>query len=190
MSTETALLEAAERVLAERGIQATTVADMTAAAGVAKGTFYLYFSTKEDVIRALQRRHFQAMLDRVADAAAKLQDADWWDVVDSLIETIVDYDCEQRDWYCKVIQGWAPPPTDVDKPRAQIHDLISGAIRTGMAGGHCHAEDPEFAALLLQSALEGSMQHLFLGDEEIDRDRLVHGFQQFVRKVLAVPHSH
>jgi AcrR family transcriptional regulator len=43
------LIDAAKDVFAQKGYHATTVDDVTRAAGVAKGTFYLYFSEKREV---------------------------------------------------------------------------------------------------------------------------------------------
>jgi AcrR family transcriptional regulator len=43
------LLEAARTLFAERGYHETTVDDITRAADVAKGTFYLYFSEKREI---------------------------------------------------------------------------------------------------------------------------------------------
>lgn len=48
-----AIVSAATRVFAERGVSATSVADIVGVAGVAQGTFYLYFDTKDDVILAV-----------------------------------------------------------------------------------------------------------------------------------------
>lgn len=47
------LLAAAEAVVLAKGVAATSVAEIVATAGVAKGTFYIYFRTKDDVINAL-----------------------------------------------------------------------------------------------------------------------------------------
>jgi AcrR family transcriptional regulator len=43
------LLEAARRVFAKKGFHAATVDDIAAAAGVAKGTVYLYYRSKQEV---------------------------------------------------------------------------------------------------------------------------------------------
>ena len=51
------LLNAAERVLLQRGLAATTVADVAAAAGVAKGTLYLYFASKDELLAGLRSRY-------------------------------------------------------------------------------------------------------------------------------------
>lgn len=50
--TRQALASAAMRLFAERGYEATTVADIAAAAEVSTRTFFTYFPTKEDVFFA------------------------------------------------------------------------------------------------------------------------------------------
>jgi AcrR family transcriptional regulator len=50
------ILDAARRVFAERGFRGTTIADIAEAAGIALGTIYLYFPSKEDVFAALNER--------------------------------------------------------------------------------------------------------------------------------------
>jgi AcrR family transcriptional regulator len=46
-------MEAALRLFAEHGYEATTVKDITRAADVAKGTFFNYFATKEAILPAI-----------------------------------------------------------------------------------------------------------------------------------------
>lgn len=47
------ILAAARRVMESRGTEAVTMEEIAAAAGVAKGTLYLYFAGKEDLLHAL-----------------------------------------------------------------------------------------------------------------------------------------
>ena len=65
-----AILNAADRLFAERHDLAN-VADIAAAAGLAKGTVYLYFQTKEEIYLSLHQRHnsqfFEPLLARLAD---------------------------------------------------------------------------------------------------------------------------
>ena len=62
------IIEAALRLFADRGFAATKLEDVAAAAGIGKGTIYLYFPTKEDLFRAVVR---QAVLPNLA-AATKI----------------------------------------------------------------------------------------------------------------------
>src|SRR5262245_43081549 len=61
--TMTRLLEAGTRVFAERGYHAARVDDVVKAARTSHGTFYLYFSSKEDLFRAIAETVAAEMLD-------------------------------------------------------------------------------------------------------------------------------
>ncbi|MGA9754983.1 MAG: TetR/AcrR family transcriptional regulator [Desulfobaccales bacterium] len=47
------ILAAARRLLYQRGLEVMTMEEIAASAGVAKGTLYLYFQSKDDLIQAL-----------------------------------------------------------------------------------------------------------------------------------------
>lgn len=53
---QTMILDAAERVIAQRGLWATTMEDVAAAAELSKGTLYLYFANKDSLCAALAAR--------------------------------------------------------------------------------------------------------------------------------------
>ena len=59
--TRRLLLAAAEERIRMSGYEQVSVAEITRAAGVAKGTFYNYFEKKEDLIRALYHSHFEEL---------------------------------------------------------------------------------------------------------------------------------
>ena len=50
-----AILEAATRLFAERGLSAAPTSEISNWAGVAEGTLFTYFRTKDDLINALYR---------------------------------------------------------------------------------------------------------------------------------------
>src|SRR5438128_10647211 len=62
------ILDAAVKVFAERGFFNATVAEIARAAGVADGTIYLYFKSKDDVLLSL----FE---EKMAELSASAQDA-------------------------------------------------------------------------------------------------------------------
>ena len=74
--TRESLLQAAEREFGERGFSDASVSGITQRAGVALGTFYVYFESKEEVFRALVSymgeltRHWVA--GRVAESPDRL----------------------------------------------------------------------------------------------------------------------
>ena len=68
------LLDAAMIVLRKKGYAATTVDDLCAAAGVAKGSFFHHFASKD------------LLLDALVDRAAQMPDAPVQDVAARLVE--------------------------------------------------------------------------------------------------------
>jgi len=63
------LVDAALAVISAKGVVAATVDDIVTAANVAKGTFYLYFSTKDDVATAVADRLADGVVDRIEETA-------------------------------------------------------------------------------------------------------------------------
>jgi TetR/AcrR family transcriptional regulator, transcriptional repressor for nem operon len=61
------ILDAAERVLVERGLAAATMADVAEAAAVAKGTVYLYFESKAELLAGLRARYFERFAAMLGD---------------------------------------------------------------------------------------------------------------------------
>jgi len=66
------LISAAAASFAQRGVASTAVSDIVKAAGVAQGTFYLYFDSKDDAVLAVVDRIAAAI---VKDTAARIESA-------------------------------------------------------------------------------------------------------------------
>ncbi|MGY5074648.1 helix-turn-helix domain-containing protein [Streptomyces griseus] len=62
------LMDAAERVFAERGIDAARIDEITERAGVAIGTFYLHLSSQRDLMLAVQARFVDRLVERQHEA--------------------------------------------------------------------------------------------------------------------------
>ena len=75
------LVDAAFGVFMRKGVAASSVDDIVEAAGVAKGTFYLYFQTKDDAINAVAER----VVDGVAGAVEAVATGPGLSPVDRLL---------------------------------------------------------------------------------------------------------
>jgi TetR/AcrR family fatty acid metabolism transcriptional regulator len=67
---EELILQAAEEVLAEKGYYETSVDEIAARVGIAKGTVYLHFPSKEDLVVAILERNTQTMVALVEATVA------------------------------------------------------------------------------------------------------------------------
>ncbi len=63
---EALILKVAEEVLAEKGYRDTSMDEIAARVGIAKGTVYLHFASKEELVVALFERDMQNLLQVVA----------------------------------------------------------------------------------------------------------------------------
>ncbi|MBE9028576.1 TetR/AcrR family transcriptional regulator [filamentous cyanobacterium LEGE 11480] len=72
--TRAKLLEAAYQVFAAKELDAVTIDDIISAAGVARGTFYNYFETREDVLKAVVASLAEAMNQAVWSESTAIAD--------------------------------------------------------------------------------------------------------------------
>ncbi len=68
-NTKKKLIKAALKLLKKNGLNSINVEEITKEAGVAKGTFYVYFKRKEDIIAEYSRYPFK----EIADELKKMQ---------------------------------------------------------------------------------------------------------------------
>jgi TetR/AcrR family fatty acid metabolism transcriptional regulator len=69
------IIEAAVRVFARKGYFSSRVSDIAREAGIAAGTIYLYFDTKEAILITLFREKMAAFVSALGKAIADEQDA-------------------------------------------------------------------------------------------------------------------
>src|SRR5580704_12686324 len=79
-ATRRALLEAAHRIFARDGFEASRIEDIAGATGHTRGAFYAHFNSKEDLFFALYEqeagvrlRHLRSMLEQCPDAEGRLR---------------------------------------------------------------------------------------------------------------------
>ena len=57
-ATRSAIVDAAEKLFAEQGVEAVTIDDIVAQAKVARGSIYYHFESKEQIVLAIGQRDF------------------------------------------------------------------------------------------------------------------------------------
>lgn len=70
-------MDAAGKLILSKGVSTTSEEEIAAAAQVAKGTFYLYFDSRDAILAALQRRFMLAFGERMANALAQCRPDNW-----------------------------------------------------------------------------------------------------------------
>jgi len=107
--TRRRLLAAARTVFAREGLDAATIAQITAEADAGFGTFYLHFPTKEDAYRAVVTEGFgelAAELDRVRMEAIA-QGAPWYDMTRAAVRAYGEFAARNRELFTVMFAGGA-----------------------------------------------------------------------------------
>jgi AcrR family transcriptional regulator len=188
------ILEAALGLFSSKGFNETTMEEVAAAAGVAKGTVYLYFQSKEHLLLALKREFMHGLTDAVTSIVAEAieqieagKEVDYRDIIDDIFQTIVDYHCQRRD-AVEVVVRQTPSPDlvrDTLELEREYLGLIASAFRAGESYGLVHTEDPEMTARLVNAAIRDNIALCLCYSEPEDLDRLVDAAKQLLYKALA-----
>lgn len=189
------ILQAATQLFRERGFETTTVQAIASKAGVAAGTVYLYYPSKEALLGALVDDFEAGLVERFAEIAEDVLNeedatgeiASYQEVVERLIDGIVAYSVERR-VECEVLArgargaGIAPSEQVLG---GRLTELLARVIQEGVRLGYISTSDPEMSAYLLNAAAIAAIgQVIASGDDEM-LERVVRGVKELYIKGLA-----
>jgi AcrR family transcriptional regulator len=153
--TRERLLMAAREVIEEGGYGAATVAAIAARAGVAAGTLYRHFASKEElfveVFRAVCDRELRAMH---AAAAAMPVDAPHVDRLESVLATFAERALRRPRLAWALLAEPVDPLVDAERLiyRERYRELTAQALRAAIAAGELPDQDVELTAAALVGA--------------------------------------
>jgi AcrR family transcriptional regulator len=152
-ATRAALRQAAQRLFAEHGFEATTVAQIAETAGVGERTFYRYFDTKEDLLaeRAI------TWISQLAEAirARPAAETPYQAVAGAMSATAGDLTSgqpEHQAWILGAAQPLASLRQVEPRPLRRLEQTIADAVLARPAAAadpHARTPEAEFDALLL-----------------------------------------
>lgn len=172
------ILDAALHVFASKGYHAASISDLVDAAGVARGTFYLYFESKNDV--------FVALLDGLlATFRGTVKGVDLSEgappVHEQLVATVVrilDAAASNRALATIVFREAVGLDADTDGRlllfESALHTYVQAALDRGVAAGLLRAHDSDVVA----TCIYGSMRQVIIryvvvdGDGGIEAERI------------------
>ncbi|MFE6858963.1 TetR/AcrR family transcriptional regulator [Nocardia sp. NPDC057668] len=161
------ILDAAAKVFARKGFAASRIEDVAAAAGIAKGSVYLYFGSRDELLTGV----FDSYAARSAETLADLGDGHALDQLERLVRGTVELLAAHPDHARVLLDVWANPPLDMTAMyrdyRAIIAELLTraraeGALRAGIDSAH---------AAVIVGAIEGCLIQTLL-DPELDLNDL------------------
>ncbi len=84
------LMNSATNLFKTKGIYSTTVSDIVKDAGIAKGTFYLYFSDKDEVVNAVIMKEANMLLNKAIEESKTLENAKLSEKIVFIADHVID----------------------------------------------------------------------------------------------------
>jgi AcrR family transcriptional regulator len=171
------LMDAAQRLFLKQGVGPTTIDQITSGADVAKGTFYLHFSSKEDLLSALGEQFAGQHLSRIKTALAAVPEADWTGKLATWAEACVTFYLDSIQLHDMLFHESRAPTREglVDNV---IIDHLTLLLTAGAAAGAWSIDDPRFTAVFLFSGMHGVVDDAYLKEKRIVKGRLISRLQQ------------
>jgi AcrR family transcriptional regulator len=186
--TRERLLEAAVALIEEGGYGAASVAAIAERAGVAAGTLYRHFASKEElfveVFRAVCSREERAMRD-AGDPAGPGGAAEW---LQTVLATFALRALSNRRLAWALIAEPVDPAVDAERLayRARYAAVIAAGLRAGIAAGELPDQDVELTAAALVGgcgeALVGPLSPLTASAPR--PEAIIEALRTFVRRAI------
>ena len=146
------LLDAAAQVFLDRGLAQATMADVAEAAGVAKGTVYLYFDSKSALLTALRARytgHWLAQSGRLDTPPGRGGHARQ---LRTFLGEMYDFHAANQRLHHLLFHA---AEVSEDEPLEQARAALVRFVTRGAEAGEFSVDDPEETASFLLDGLHG-----------------------------------
>ncbi len=162
------IIEAAKRIFAEKGFNDATVDDVAEAAGVAKGTIYLYFPSKREIFVEAVR---QGIIALHAETARRVNAAETTgDKIRAFIETRMDFSESDREFYRLYYAEYSNLLTSPAMVGKEFQDLyerqaesLERVLTNGIKRGEVRKTNPHAVARLVYDTTRGAIAQRILG---------------------------
>ena len=173
----TKILHVAQEVFTKYGFGKTTMEDIAKEMGKGKSTIYYYFTSKEDIFKAVIEMEIGVMKAKIIDGVASRSDAR---------EKLKAYVTERmhglkslKNLYNVIRTEFTSRLDFVDQTRQQTDqeeiNIVSSILNQGVAEGIFHLEDTFLTAIAIVTALKGMEIPLLItesGGENVLEQRL------------------
>jgi AcrR family transcriptional regulator len=177
------ILDGAERVLVGRGLAEATMADVAQAASVAKGTVYLYFESKAELLAGLRARYFARLAAMLGEPPGGGRSALGTAArVERLVAASYDFALANHELHHVLFHQAGFAEADAF---ARVRAVMAELVEAGRDAGELEVADPALTADFLLHGLHGVLA-MATHRPPADRRRLVAGVTELICRALGV----
>jgi AcrR family transcriptional regulator len=154
------IITAARKVFAEKGYVAATVDEIASRAGLAKGTIYVYFTSKEQIYNAVLADDLEAVRKLTLEKIAAVETV--FEKISAYVKVRFEY-CEARRDFFRImfIESSSSPVLSKAKAREWLREpmrLLTVAIEHAIAGNQIRHWPAETLAWTIADLTTGALQ--------------------------------
>jgi AcrR family transcriptional regulator len=156
------VLDAAIRILRERGPAGCRVEDITAEAGTAKGNFYRYFPAWDDLLVAVRDQVLDSYRDDMMQRYHDQARIDWWVALDDEIDRFLEFQLGLGGLHDVLFHGPAAAARPIAPHRSAV-STVAWFLEAGAAAGAFAGVDVAATAILLFDLVHGAADAIASG---------------------------
>ena len=184
---ESSLLKTAFEFFTTKGFSKTSISDIVGRAGVAKGTFYLYFKDKYDIRnRLVAHKSSQLLTNAVKALSPGLEQMEFEDKIISILDNILGQLNENQSLLTFISKNlsWGLFKNTYSAPIAEDDVDFREIYRTMLEDAPCKFRDPEIMLFMIIELTSSTCHQAILNKEPCDIESLKPYLFQTVRLII------
>ena len=182
------ILDAAEKLFAAKGFDNTSTGDILDAVGIARGTLYYHFKSKEDILDGV----IQRITDRLMQNASQIVRQKELPVLERLTRAFLSLNVESEIGY-EIMEQVHRPQNALMHQKMQttllagINPILTELVEEGIQLGICHTQYPESMVEMIILYANIAFDDLNLaGLTHKQRERKIAGFIYNVERLMGM----
>lgn len=170
------ILDVAERLFGTKGFESTSTSDILNEIGIARGTLYYHFKSKEELLDAMIDRMMKRLIEKAEGIAAQKEVP----VLQRLTMMMLSLNVSDGSFGQELLKQVHKPQNALMHQKMEksllsgLNPILTGLIKEGIKQGICQTDYPEEAA-----------EMTFLYANTVFDDRMEHSEEEKQRKIAA-----
>ena len=185
--TKRKIFETSMKLFAEKGYDATSIEEITVTVGVAKGTLYYHFSSKEEIFNFLVEEGMKLLQNSIDIKTAKF--SNYIDKIKAIVLIQIKIVVKYEDLITILLsQFWG---NELRNQKCQKHVFeyigkIENIVKEGMEAGQIKKGNPQAIASEIYGLICSSLVYKTRSEEELNTMKLFKEFENTVIEGLRV----
>lgn len=180
-ATKMLILSSARTLFSEKGYDQTPVEEICALAGIAKGTFFYHFESKQSIVRYILAMQMDEYREQLVQQMDSLQDAisraeyfitALMEQAETAPETDSYFKETPAEWYDTVLR---------EERSRTLLPLLEDVVLEGIEKGYFHIKNPDVCSAIVFYGIDSLLQH-----QAADSPNLYRGIREMAAKTLGL----